>query len=401
MPLTDSEAALVAAVPDLDAAAAFLKELVEVNSFTGNKLGVDQISDAVERRIEELGFRTAAMVDGVSGRHLVARRRDVAEGAPRLLLLGHVDTVHPQDGGFRGFAIDDDDADVARGPGVADMKGGLVVLLGALEALAARGALEGADVVVVAVGDEEIGSPTSGDLVRAEAEGAGLCLTFECGRPAPDGAATTFVTRRRGVGRLRLKATGAAGHSGAGEGASALLETAPKVATLHALSDAAAELAVSVGVLRGGTAANVTPATCELEVDYRFPDVESGRDLYDRIVDVVSENLLRGPSGRPLVRTTPVSHVTRPPLERTEAVATAAERVIRAGADLGLRLIEEARGGSSDAALAAEVGCPALCGLGVVGGDIHTDREWARLSSLRDRMRLAALVMHRFLRGAP
>src|SRR6185503_12792217 len=98
------------------------------------------------------------------------------------------------------------------------------------------------------------------------------------------------------------------------------------------------------------------------------------------IEDIVAEPRLRSPAGRPLVRVVCREHVIRPPLVRTDAVAAAAARVAAAGRDLGQKIVEEARGGSSDAALAFDAGCAAVCGLGVVGGDIHTDREWFRVS---------------------
>jgi glutamate carboxypeptidase len=398
MPLTAVEHALIEAVPPAASLLADLKTLVEINSFTENKLGVDQVADFVERRLEELGFRTACMVDGKTGRHVVARR--YGEGGPRLLLIGHSDTVHAPGSSFSGLTVDPEDPDLYRGPGAADMKGGLVVMLGALTALDAAGLLDGREVVVVVNGDEEEGSPASGDLVRAEAEEAQLALAFECGREAADGA-TTIVTARRGVGRIKLRATGSAAHAGVnpGDGASAVLESAQKVAPLHALTDPATNRAVTVGVFRGGVAGNVTPAECEFEIDYRFPDEEAGRELSDAILEIASDHVLRAPTGRPLVRTVVRSHLVRPPLVRTEAVAAAAARVIAAGADLGLRLQEEARGGSSDAALAAEVGCPAVCGLGAVGAGIHTAEERVRASSLVARARLAALVAARFFAG--
>lgn len=399
MPLTATEQAVVDAVPDVVVLEAELKQLVDQNSFTGNKLGVDMVADHMERRLEALGFRTACMVDGSTGRHLVARR--VGASGPKVLLIGHSDTVHPPEAPFRAYTLDPEDPDRATGPGAADMKGGLVVLLAALDALAATGRLEGRDVVVVIVADEEEGSPTSGDLVRAEAEDAGWAVAFEAGREAPGGG-STLVTRRRGVGRVKLKATGAASHAGSapGAGASAILETAQKVAPLHALTDAAADLTVTVGVLRGGVAGNVVPAECVMELDYRFPDAAAGEELGDRVLEIAAENFLTAPTGRPLVRTVVTSHLVRPPMIRTDAVAAAAARVVAAGADLGLRLVEEARGGSSDAALAADVGCPAVCGMGVVGGDIHTEREWIRRSSLRERARLAALALERYFAAA-
>jgi glutamate carboxypeptidase len=395
MTLSPLERRLVDAVPPLDRLIEELGALVAINSLTSNKLGVDAVVDRLERRLEGLGFRTSCLVDGRTGRHLVARR--LAGEGPRALLIGHTDTVHAEASGFSELKTDEADPTLARGPGAADMKGGLVVMTAALEALFATGRLDGRSVTIVVNADEETGSPTSSDLFRSEAEDARLALGFECGREA-EGDATTIVTARRGVGRISLHAQGAAAHAGVdpGGGASAVLECAQKVAPLHALSDPAAGRHVTVGVLRGGTAGNVVPAACEMEVDYRFPDRESGSDLSDRIIEILSEDLVTTPSGRPRVRTIVDRHDVRPPLVRTDAVAAAAARVIEAGAALGLKIVEEARGGSSDAALAADVGCPALCGMGVVGGAIHTDKEWIRLPSLRSRAALAALTLERF-----
>src|SRR5262249_35810101 len=163
---------------------------------------------------------------------------------------------------------------------------------------------------------------------------------------------------------------------------------ASKIPALAALESPERRWNVNVGTFHGGTAANVVAESAEMTIDYRFPDAESGEELGAAITDIVSEPHLRSPGGRPLVR-----------VVCKDAVAAAAARVIQAGADLGQAVVEEARGGSSDAALAFDAGCPAVCGLGVVGGAIHTDREWIRVSSLRERAALAALVCDRFLNG--
>jgi glutamate carboxypeptidase len=200
---------------------------------------------------------------------------------------------------------------------------------------------------------------------------------------------------------MHLQATGAAAHSGSEteRGASAVLELARKVVDVSALENKERRWNVNVGIFHGGTAANVVAESAEMTVDYRFPDKESGEELTAAITDIVSEPSLRNPAGRPLVRTICREHIVRPPLERTEAVAAAAARIIEAGRDLGQVLVEESRGGSSDAALAFDAGCPAVCGLGAVGGAIHTDQEWIRVSSLRERAALAAVVIDRFLSG--
>lgn len=372
-----------------------LRNLVGVNSYTANREGVDRVGGLLAAALEELGFRVGEVVSGRLGRSLVARRE--APESHRLLLLGHLDTVHPPEGGFQELEEDPGDAARRRGPGAADMKGGLVVMLEALRALHRAGALEGRHLTVVLNADEEVGSPTSADLVRGEAAEAHLCLGFEAGRPGPEGS-STFVTSRMGFGRLKLLATGRAAHAGVdrGQGASAVGELARKVITLEDLSDPAAGVSVLVGRFQGGTAANTVPEEATLEVDYRYPDTDTGAELEDDLMRAASRNHLRDAGGRSLVSTRILEHVRRPPMPRTEAVGRMAARIVEAGRDLGLDLQEEHRGGSSDAALAAEMGCPAVCGLGAVGDAFHTTSEWVQLASLPQRAALAALVAERF-----
>ncbi len=398
MPVSPTEQSIIERVPPQSQLMDRLAALVEQNSFTDNKAGVDKVGAWCEAALEGAGFRVGVMVTGVGGRHLIARRP--GGGSRKLLLIGHLDTVYPQDSAFQKFLRADGDPDRAVGPGVADMKGGLVVLLAALEALQASGRLEDACISVVLNADEEKGSPDSTEIIRLEAEEAKLALVFECGFAREEGA-STIVTARRGVGRMVLRATGPGGHAGL-EGpraGSAVLELAQKAVEIAALHDPDRRVSVNVGTFHGGSAANVLAAEAEMTVDYRFPDKQTGDDLGDAIIEIASDAHQRGPTGRPLIRTVCKEHLIRPALERTEAVAAAAEAVILAGNDLGLKLVEESRGGSSDAVLAFDAGCPAVCGLGAVGGEIHSDREWVSLRSLRERAQLAALVIDRFLRA--
>jgi glutamate carboxypeptidase len=398
MPLTQTERALVEALPGVSELLSELRGLVAECSHTPYKEGVDRVGRLCEDALEKCGFRVAVMVTGVGGKHLIARR---AGSSKRLLLIGHLDTVHPRESPFRELQVADGQ-DRATGPGAADMKGGIVVMLAALRALEAAGRLDGRNVTVILNADEETGSPDSTEVIRMEAEEADLALAFERGSEL-DGGRTAIVTARRGIGRMALVATGAAAHSGneTDRGASAILELASKIPEVSALESVERRWHVNVGTFRGGTAANVVAESAEMTIDYRFPDKESGEELGAAIEDIVAEPRLRSPAGRPLVRVVCREHVIRPPLVRSDAVAAAAARIIEAGRDLGQAIVEEARGGSSDAALAFDAGCAAVCGLGVVGGAIHTDQEWIRPSSLRERAALTALVADRFLSEAP
>lgn len=375
-----------------------LRDWVGISSCSKDPSGVNRLGDAVGDVLRALGFRIAEVVTGTTGRTLVARR----DGRPthRLLLLGHLDTVHPATSSFRDYISAAEGSDVATGPGIADMKGGLVVLVTALELLDKADLLKDRHLTLVLNSDEEIGSPGSQEIIRAEAMESDLCLGFEPGRPSGDGG-STFVNARSGFGRMTVAAKGRAAHSGVdpGAGASAILDLAQKVVALHKLSDAERRIQVSVGTIQGGTAANVIPESASMELDYRFPDDDAKVELEDEIAHLVGRTELRDEKDRPMVVTQVRDHITRPAMIPSEASERMVGRIIAAGQDLGLKLVAERRGGSSDAALAADAGCPSLCGLGAVGGGFHTDQEWIQLSSLKSRTALAALTVMRFFGG--
>ena len=190
--------------------------LVALNSFTTHREGVNAVGDLLAAELSSLGFRISELVAGRGGRTVVARRN--GDPSHRLLLLGHLDTVHPPSSPFASYVRGADGTDLATGPGAADMKGGLVVMLAALRALAEAGELDDRQVTVVLTADEETGSPSSAEIVRAEGGDADLCLCFEPGRRHDDGT-TTFVTRRRGYGRLTVHVRGRAAHAGSIEDA--------------------------------------------------------------------------------------------------------------------------------------------------------------------------------------
>lgn len=394
MPLTPRESEILDVLESRQGPCeALLKRLVEISSYSADAGGTNQMSDLMAAALGELGFRTSELVTGTGGRTVVGRRESAS--SHRLLLIGHVDTVHPPESPFKAYADMDDDR--ATGPGAADMKGGLVVMLEALRALLKAGALDDRHVTVVINADEEVGSPHSGDLIRSEAGDSHLALCFEAGRPL-DGGASTFVTARKGFGRMTLEATGKAAHAGVepGKGASALLELCQKAVDLAALSDPESGVTVNVGVLNGGTTANTVAAQAELQLDYRFPDDDAQSTLEDAIYDIAAKNVIRDAGGNPLVATLMKDQVKRAAMVRSDAIGRMAERIKTAGEDLGLDLREETRGGSSDAALATEMGCPAVCGLGVVGDGFHTPDEWIVRKSLVERAKLVALVIDRF-----
>lgn len=395
MPLAPEERALTAAPELQNDLESLLSELVEIPSYHADLDGCRAVAERVGEALAPLGFETCIELAGPRQVPALRARRPGASG-PRFLLLGHTDTVHPPAEGFAGYRPLEGAPERATGPGAADMKGGVVVIVGALRMLHAAGRLDDIDAEVLLVGDEELGSPDSEDLIREVARGATACLCFEGGRPV-EGGASTIVSGRRGCGQIDLEADGHAAHAGvdAARGASAVLELASKVEALTALSDPEAGIAVTVGILEGGSSPNTVPAHARMSIDYRFPD-QAGQERVEKgIEEILSQRVVRDAEGHPRVALRCTSHSRRAALERTEISGALAERVVLAGADLDVALVEEHRGGSSDAALTPEVGCPAVCGMGIVGDRFHSHEEWVVRASLVERARVTALVLDR------
>lgn len=399
MPLTEAEITVVESIRGrAHELRPMLAELVAVNSWTANHEGVNEVGQLVERQLLEAGLRSAAFVTGVSGQHLIGRTDD-REGN-RLMLLGHLDTVFPPIEGAVSELVDDPAGNGrVLGPGATDMKGGLVVMLAAIRALADAGELDGRSLTAFFCADEEAGSPTGRDLIADEAGDHHLCLVFEPGTDFGEGR-TAFVTSRRGFARLSLKILGEESHAGVAKeaGLSAALEAAHKIIDLEALNDPERGATVNVGVVESGTGANVVPGEARLEIDLRFDDEEVGEELL-AAARAICERRYTANAEHGLEPRIEITEGTRAvPMPRTDAIGRMAARIIEAGDDLGLDLVEQHRGGASDGNVAADAGCPVVDGLGSVGGRYHSAEEWVHEPSLVDRACLLAVTMMRFYR---
>ncbi|MFT7620221.1 MAG: glutamate carboxypeptidase [Planctomycetota bacterium] len=378
--------------PQLDE---WLRHFVSFDTHTDNHEQINALGWELEQEFMKSGLRTSAFVTGVSGQYLIARTRQT-EGH-KLMLLGHTDTVFPTGAADLELKTSGDNDAVFLGPGAADMKGGVVVMLGAIRALAEEGLLDNYALTVLLSADEETGSPAGRDLIAKEAEEQHLCLVFEAGSPM-DGGGSRFVTGRKGMGRFHLEIQGVAAHSGIDKeaGLSAALEASQKIVALEALNDAAAGNSVNVGIVTSGTAINTVPEHAHLEIDCRFTEPEKGEELLEKIRQICNEPATQNSSTGKQPELTLVELCGHKPFVRTEAIGRMAKRICDWGADLGLTLEEESRGGSSDGNITASIGIPTVDGLGVVGGKIHSNQEWLEKSSLVERSRLLALTMMRF-----
>ena len=299
-------------------------------------------------------------------------------GAP-VAVLAHYDTVWPV-GTLAGmpFSLEDD---VLRGPGVFDMKSGLVQLVWGLKALQHFG-VPRRTVRLLLNGDEEVGSPVARTVIEDVARSAAEVLVLEAS--GPGGA---VKTARKGVGLFQVHLTGVEAHAGLDPtaGASAVLALARIVPQVHAATDLDAGTSLNVGVVTGGSRPNVTPGTAWASLDVRVTDpAEQAR------IDGVLANL---DTGDERVSYELTGRWNRPVMVRTEGTAALYERARDVAAGFGIDLAEIAVGGASDGNFASAAGAPVLDGLGAVGGGAHARSEHATLSGMLERTALLAVVI--------
>jgi glutamate carboxypeptidase len=360
-----------------------LRTLVDIDCGTELPDGVNLVAAHMEHRFDEAGWTTRRIPHGRGepfplGDILVASVTG-RPGGPRVLLVGHMDTVFPAGtADARPFRTE---GHLAFGPGVSDMKGGLLAGFAAVECLRAAGLDPFASVTYVCNPDEELGSPFSGPVILDHAREADVCFVLEGARENGD-----IVSSRMGVAGARIVYTGRAAHAGVEpeRGRSATLQAAHTTIALHSLNGRWPGVTVNVGVLRGGIRPNVVAERCELEVDIRAVSA----DTFRRAIEEVDR----------LARSTTVPDISVeverlsgfPPMEKTEATARLVERAKVLAGELGFDVRDAATGGGSDANPVAGMGVPTLDGLGPVGGADHAPGEWLDLSSVVPRVALLA-----------
>jgi glutamate carboxypeptidase len=335
---------------------------------------------------------TAIAADGSAfdkphGRHLVVRVRPQANR--RILLTGHMDTVFPADHPFQ--RLDWRDGATLNGPGVADMKGGIAVMLHALMAFEESPGASALGYDVLINSDEETGSLASAALIAELAAGKHAALTYE---PAalPDG---TLAHERGGTGNYSITLTGRSAHAGRNpqDGRNAIVAAADLILRLKALEGE--EITINPARLEGGAANNVVPDHAVLRFNIRPRTVEAGA-AFERELDA----LLRGIEAGHEVATHRHGGVTRPP-KKVDARAQALFDLVRAcGAELGQDIRWQSTGGVCDGNNIAACGVPVVDTMGVRGGAIHSPDEYLIVPSLAERAALSARVIERLAQGA-
>jgi glutamate carboxypeptidase len=351
-----------------------IRRWVEIETPTELPAQVNKLADLVASGYRDL----PAAVERIAGKdgcgdHLVARS-SWGQDAPGILVLSHLDTVHPL--GFVERLPFKIEGDSAFGPGIYDMKGGAYLAYHAFRQVCADSARSPLGITQLFVSDEEIGSPTSRALIETEGRKAKYVLVTE---PARDGG--KIVTGRKGVARFEVFIKGVPSHAGTRpeDGRSAIRELGNVIQTLEAMNDLKRGVSVNVGVVRGGTKPNVIAEEAYAEIDMRVPTMADSDELVPKILGLKSRT-----EG---VSVTVVGELNRPPYEKGNAGAALYEHAKTLAAEIGFDLVDTFTGGGSDGNFTAPH-TATLDGLGVDGKGAHTHYEQMYISSIEPRARL-------------
>ncbi|MDM5234953.1 M20 family metallopeptidase [Bacillus cereus] len=351
-----------------------LKKIVLAESPSRSKMQVDQCGEVIQQLFKEyLDIEAEVISQEHVGNHL---RFSYGKGNDQILIICHFDTVWEV--GRLSYRVE---GNKAYGPGILDMKGGIIQALWALKACRELGITLNKKIIFFCTSDEEIGSNTSRALIEQEALKSQAVLV-----PEPAAAHTgALKTARKGIGKFSIQIKGKAAHAGHNHqnGISAVQEMAHQILFLHSLTDYELDTTLNVGAVRGGSAGNVVAERAELAVDLRISQFDEGERI-SKIIYGLKPHL----EGVSLLVS---GGVTRPPMERTAENAKLFNLAKICASKLGFHLTEESVGGGSDGSFTSALGIPTLDGLGPVGEGIHAENEHIEIEQLPVR---AALIAH-------
>lgn len=356
-----------------------LKRLVETESPSRDKVAVDRLGTIVAEESHRLGAEVEIISNTQTGNHVIARWGPKTQQGG-ILLLAHMDTVFPP-GTLTKMPYYEKDGK-AYGPGVLDMKCGIVIAFTAISALQQSGQMPPRPITALFTSDEEIGSPTSRALIESLARQSALVLVLEAAMP--DGALKTW---RKGVGDYTLCVRGRAAHAGSGhqEGRNAIEELAHQILAIQKMTDYSRGTTLNVGVVRGGTATNVVPDEATAEIDLRVMQPGEAERIQAALQAL-----------KPVLEGTSLElhgELNRPPMPFDDLMRATFEKAAAIAATIGLQLKAGGSGGGSDANFVAPLGIPVLDGLGAIGDGYHSEREYILIESLpRQTALLTALL---------
>ncbi|MFL5624100.1 MAG: M20 family metallopeptidase [Ktedonobacteraceae bacterium] len=368
----------------MDLYLADLRTTVNIDSGTYTKSGIDQVGAYLQGRFQDFGFVTHIDQQQEFGNHLVATHTGSASQGARILLIGHIDTVFPEgEAQRRPFALrqQENGSRVATGPGVLDMKSGVLIGMYGLHILIAAQQANYQQVTFVCNSDEEIGSPSSKPLIQALARQSDAVIVLEPGR-----AKGTIVSSRRSSGQYRVEVRGISAHAGVEpqKGRNAILELSYQVQKMQALNGTVPGTTLSVGVIHGGERTNVVPDYAYFDMDVRASDNAGIEAIEAAMKRVTAQNVLQG------TQITLSGSMISQPFERNQRNAHLVRMAQEAGSELGLKIEDLGSGGASDANNTSALGVPTIDGLGAGGGLAHNPGEYIELDYLPTRIALLA-----------
>lgn len=361
-----------------------LRDVVDIDSGSYDKTGVDAVGVRFERHFAEYGIETWREPHDVYGDAIHAIVNKQGSNEKPILLMGHRDTVFPKgEAARRPFTIE---GSRAHGPGVADMKAGLVMNVFVAAAFQKFGGTP-FPIKLLITSDEEIASPSSRPVIEREGRAARAVYNSEPGRPSGN-----VTTGRKGGVFMRFEVFGKAAHSGNNfeAGISAIGELAHKIVRIHALTDIAKGITLNVGLVSGGQSVNTSAPHAEGQIDLRYIDPADRTKIMSEIERIVMTPTVPG--------TTAKLHINGEflPLVQSSKSRAMFESYRAAAKEAGLpKLDGEFAGGCADSGFTASMGTPTICGVGPVGGNVHTPLEYLDVDSIVPRATALALAIMR------
>ncbi len=355
-----------------------LEKIVNINSYTQNKSGVDKVSNIMSSWLEEIGFTSNVYKREIVGDHILFTTHK-KQNLKKILLLGHNDTVFPE-GFFEGYS---EDEQYIYGPGVCDMKGGNIVALESLRNIYKKnGQIYNIDFMLVS--DEETGSDDSSLVTSKIAKDYDYCFVFEAA-----GQNLELVTARKGVGRYVVNIEGKAAHAGTSykKGINANLEAAYKLQEYSKLIDFDKGTIVNVGKIEGGMGINTVSPHCEMQMEFRFDTVQEKQRVIKEVERITKQSYVQGTKSKAdCVIQRDVMEENPRQLEFIKLVEKLINEPIKV----------EKRGGVSDANIVAGQGVTTLDGFGPFGDGDHTKKERALKSSFTQRVDMMTKILDYF-----
>ena len=353
----------------------FLKNLVEIESPSHDKAAVDRVGAVVADEARRLGAQVEVISNKETGDHVMSKW---GSGGGGILLLCHMDTVFPI-GTLTKMPYREADGKIF-GPGVLDMKSGIVISLAAIEEAQRQGLNR--PVTLLCTSDEETGSHTSREHIERLAKESALVFVLESA--LVDGSLKTW---RKGTGEFFVKTKGRAAHAGGDheKGRNAIEEMAHQVIAVQKMTDYARQTTLNVGVIHGGTVSNVVPEEANIKVDVRvmqpgeWERIESEMMKLKPVLDGTSLEI--------------EGDLNRPPMPFDETMKITFEKAKAIAAEIGMELKAGGSGGGSDANFVAPFGIPVLDGMGAVGEGYHSEREYIFADSLDERVKLLSTLL--------